>query len=105
MPNPSKKYIPEIAPGVTGLPAKPFLSFLHVFLDDMGIGESQINGCSVEPIMAEYFLDRCERDALLQCQGGKSVPDHMRGDVPASQLDKFWQDEAGIYFFEGLGKK
>jgi hypothetical protein len=57
---PPKRYIPEILPHFTGLPAKSFLPFLRVFLDDMSIGEIQIDGGGAEPIMLEYFLDGCQ---------------------------------------------
>jgi hypothetical protein len=57
--------------GITRLAVKPFLPFLPVFLDDMDIVEVQVNDRGAEPIMAEYFLDRCEWDALLQCRAVK----------------------------------
>lgn len=57
---PPKRYIPEILPNFTGLPAQPFLPFLRVFLDDMSIGEIQVDGGGAEPIMTEDFLDGCQ---------------------------------------------
>ncbi len=66
--------------GITGLAVRPFLSFLHVFLDDMDIGEIQVNGGG-EPVVAKDVLNDCQRDTFLK---GKGVPEHMGGDALGS---------------------
>ena len=51
--------------GITRFPVKPFLPILLVFLDAMDIGEILVSGRGAEPVMAGYFLDRCEWDAFF----------------------------------------
>ena len=63
--------------GITELAVRPFLSFLHVFLDDMDIGEIQVNGGG-EPVVTKDVLNDCQRDTFLK---GKGVPEHMGGDA------------------------
>ena len=40
----------------TGLAGKPFLPFLRVFLDDMGVGKIEVNGGDGEPVVSKDVL-------------------------------------------------
>ena len=82
LPNPPKRYIPEITPSFTGLADIPFLPFLRVFLDDMGVGK--IEAAPTHPLI--QLTQAIPWQALAEIvlwflQGG--VPTHRVSLLPS----------------------
>jgi hypothetical protein len=57
------------------------LPLLGVLIDDMGVGEVEVNGGGAEAVMAEDLLNGRQGDAFLERRCSECMPQHARRHI------------------------